>query len=93
MNNKLFSYFGFAIKSRSIVFGYDNLAKCNKARVLVVFDNTFNNKMQSKLNRLARLNKWDIVKLDDTLASVIGRNCKVVGILDENLANAIKQNI
>ena len=93
MNTKLQSYFGFAIKSRAIVFGYDNLVKCNKSGVLIVFDGTFNEKMKSKLNRLARNKQWDIVKLDMPLFEIIGRNCKVVGITDINLSNAIKQNI
>jgi len=93
MNSKLFSYFGFAIKSRNIVFGYDNLVKCKSKNVLIVFDNTVNDKMQSKINRLARAHNWDIVKLECTLLSILGRNCKIVGITDENLANAIKQNI
>lgn len=92
MNNKIASYLGFAIKSRNIVFGYDNLCACKKNKVLVIYDDTLSEKVQEKLLRLVKFHSWQVIKLDYTIESVINRNCKALGVLDEHLSDAIKQN-
>ena len=93
MTSKIQSYIGFAIKSRNIVFGYDNLVKFKSKYMLVLYDDTLSVKVQDRLIMLAQSHHWDIIKLPYTIESVINRNCKALGIIDVNLSNAIKQNI
>ena len=47
--NKLKSYFGFAIKSGKVIFGYDNLFKSKKAPLLVVISPDLAEKMAKKV--------------------------------------------
>lgn len=94
MNNKLKAYLGFAIKSNGIVFGFDNLCETKKKIVLVVTDSTINPKVHAKLQALCDFKKWKIIQINsNTLFELLGRNCKVVGITDNNLAKAIMDNI
>ena len=93
MTSKIQSYIGFAIRSRNIVFGYDNLVKSKSKYLLVLYDDTLSVKVQEKLVMLAQSHNWEIIKLPYTIESIISRNCKAIGITDTNLSNAIKQNI
>ncbi len=92
--NKIASYLGFAIKSRNIIFGFDNLCETKKKIVTVITDNTINNKLKDKLIQLCEYRKWELLTLNDcTLSDLLNRNCKMVGVTDVHLAQAIKQNI
>jgi len=89
--NKISTYLGFAIKSGKILFGYDNLLTNKKFPTLVLTCSTLNDKMNTKVNDFCNKNNIQIISLIDIeLSSLIKRdNCKVVGILDENLSKAI----
>lgn len=93
--NKLSTYIGFAIKSGKVIFGYDNLFKAKKKPVLVVICPTLSEKMKEKVNLFCCDQKIASLTLENLILSdIIKRdNCKVIGICDENLANAIANNI
>ncbi len=85
--NKLKTYFGFCVKSNSIMFGSDNILKTRKNLDVVVFCSTATEKHIYPI-----LNKgFKCVKLVGiTLAQVVGReNVKVVGIKNIGLSKAI----
>jgi ribosomal protein L7Ae-like RNA K-turn-binding protein len=89
--NKITTYLGFAIKSKKIIFGYDNLLTTNKKINLVIMCSTLNDKMIDKVSNYCLIKNIMYIKLDDiTLSTLIKRdNCKVIAICDENLSKAI----
>lgn len=90
--DKLKSYLGFAIRSGKVIFGVDKLIESKKKPLLVIICSTQNDKVTSKVIRFCSSNNITYFKLKDLiLGDIIGRdNCKVIGVLDTNLANAIK---
>ena len=89
--SKIKTYLGFAIKSGKIIFGYDNLLIAKNNPYLVLSCSTLNEKMNTKVNTFCNNRKIKCVNLLEVkLSDLIQRdNCKVVGIKDENLSNAI----
>ncbi|MGN0961897.1 MAG: L7Ae/L30e/S12e/Gadd45 family ribosomal protein [Christensenellales bacterium] len=88
---KIRSYLGFSIKSGKILFGSDKLFESTKRPNLVLICSTQNEKVTKKVLNYCNTNKIKSIKLNNLILSdLIGReNCKVIGILDYNLANAI----
>ncbi len=94
--NKLKTYLGFAIKSNSVVFGFDNLLETKKHVRCVLFSNDINPKIETKLLDLCKYKNWALAKVEDaTIAQLTDRiNCKVVGVINKDLVNGIlQQNI
>ena len=94
-NSKIKSYLGFAKKSNEIIYGIDNLEQYNKKISLVVYSNEISERSLKVLNNLVINKKWKMVKLknlklDDLLYT---KNCKVIGIKNENLGNAILKQV
>ncbi len=95
--NKLKTYLGFAVKSNSIVFGFDNLLETRKKVCCVIYSHDINLKIEQKLLDLCKYKNWALIKLteNDTLSVLLNReNCKVIGITNKDLVNGIlQQNI
>lgn len=90
-SNKIKSYLGFSVKSGNVIFGSDKLFESKKKPKLVIVCSLQNEKVTNKVLKLCKENNITCIKLIDiTLADLICRdNCKVVGVLDDNLAQAI----
>jgi ribosomal protein L7Ae-like RNA K-turn-binding protein len=69
----------------------DKLFVTKKMPHVVIICSTQNDKVTNKVIRFCDENKIKVIKLSDLiLAELIGRdNCKVVGLLDYNLASAV----
>ena len=93
--NKIKSYLLFSIRSGKIIFGVDKLFESKKTPKLVIICSSQNEKVTNKIIRFCDENKIKFIKLHDLiLGELISRdNCKVVGLLDYNLANAIVNEI
>ena len=90
LNNKLETLIGFAIKSGHVVFGYDNLCETRKKIKVVLISNDVNEKNKQKILNLCCKKRWVLCLTNDLISELTHRdNCKVVGITDENMANAI----
>lgn len=88
--NKLEALLGFSVKSGKIVFGFDNLCETTKKVKVVVCSPSTNDKVKQKLKSLCDYKKWVLVETEELLESLIHRdNCKVVGLLDKGMAQAI----
>lgn len=90
-NNKLVTYFGFSVKSNSIIFGLDNIVETRKKQLLVVICSTINEKNESKLLNFCEKKNLALIKLKNlTLSELVKRdNVKAVSINNFNLAKAI----
>lgn len=88
--NKIKTYLGFAIKSGSIIFGYDNvIKKINKTKLIIVCS-TANEKTLLNINKL---NKPTLKLKNNTLSEMLDRdNVKVIAVANESLAKAILEN-
>lgn len=89
--NKIQSYLGFAKKSKAIVFGLDNLEKYNKNIYLILYVKQLSENSLNKLNKLVNEKKWKMgVLINQSIDELLYvDNCKVIGITNENLADAI----
>lgn len=91
MINKIKSYLGFAKKSNEIIYGFDNLNTTKKNIKLILYSDSISEKSLKNLRYLANEKKWKMAKLIKTSLDELlnTSNCKIVGIINENLAKAI----
>jgi ribosomal protein L7Ae-like RNA K-turn-binding protein len=94
--NKILTYMGFAARANKIAFGKDMLKeylsdKRISKKVLVVAKDA-GERVKKDLRIRCEINKVPYIEIADkkTLAKAVGKtNLSAVGILDENLAEAI----
>ncbi|MCL1945016.1 MAG: hypothetical protein FWF56_04350 [Firmicutes bacterium] len=88
--NKLTTYLGFCIKSGKIIYGIDNIISSHKLMYAILYDKSLSQNAISKAKTYAQRNSIPIIELDCLLQDILHKpNCKIVSILDKNLANAI----
>ena len=97
MNNnlsKIKTYVGFAIKSRKIKFGVDDILKLKNAELIMVSDSLAESGMK-KIEAFADRKSVSLIKLseEDFFEVVQNISIKALAVLDENLADAIKKNL
>ena len=92
--NKAKSYLGFAIKSRAIKFGVDDIIKMKSAKLIIVSDE-LKESSEKKILSYSQKNNIELLKLtlDDFQKLLDNNNIKAVAITDENLAAQIKKNL
>ena len=89
--NKLRSYFGFAIKSNSAIFGADSVVNGNKKVCLVAVSEDINETSMKRLRKKCENQSIILLTFEKgKIADYTHReNCKCVGVTDKNLAAAI----
>ena len=92
--NKAKSYLGFAIKSKSIRYGVDDICKLKKAELIIVSSDLQSSSF-NKISNYSIKKNIEILKLsiDDFQNLLDNKSVKVLAILDANLASAIKKNL
>lgn len=93
-SQKIITYIGFAIKSRNIKYGVDDILKLKKASLILVSE-TLTSSGMNKINNYVNRTKTDMILLKgDEFSKIINNpSIKVAAILDDNLAEAIKKNL
>lgn len=88
MDTKVKTYVGFAIKARKAVFGLDNITDFRKRMYLILMDESLSPNNAKKLIRHAEEKNIPLVNfcIENILPE---KNCKAIGIIDQNLASAI----
>ena len=91
---KIKTYVGFAVKSRKIRFGVDDILKLKNTSLILVSDSLAESGMK-KLEGYANKNSVDLIKFNenDFLEVIQNISIKAIAVLDENLADAIKKNL
>ncbi len=97
MNNnlsKIKTYVGFAIKSRKIKYGVDDILKLKNAELILVSDSLAESGMK-KIDGYAEKNSIKLIKFseDEFFELIPNTSIKATAILDKNLADAIKKNL
>ena len=92
--SKIKTYVGFAVKSRKIRFGVDDILKLKNAGIIIVSDSLAESGMK-KLENFANKKSIELIKLTevDFLELIQNISIKALAVLDENLAEAIKKNL
>ena len=91
---KVKTYVGFAIKSRKIKFGVDDILKLKNVDIIIVSDALAESGMK-KIEGFASKKSCKIFKLDkiEFFELVQNESIKAMAISDKNLADAIKKNL
>lgn len=92
--NKAKTYVGFAIKSRAIKYGVDDICKCKKVELIVMCE-TLQESSTKKLVNFSAKNNIELLKLGLEKFEILldNKSVKAIAILDKNLALAIKKNL
>lgn len=92
--SKIKTYIGFAIKSRKIKFGVDDIIKLKNAEIILVSDSLGESALK-KLNAysLKKGVQVEVLNSADFFELMQNENIKAAAILDKNLAVAIKKNL
>ncbi len=91
INNKVKSYFGFAIKSGNIIYGGDNVAVSRKRMYVVVCSKDLNRTALKQVEETCKSKQIKLLFLDTAVIEELTNrnNCKCVAICETNLAKAI----
>ena len=94
ISNKAETYIGFSIKSGRIIWGLDNILGSRKLPKLIIICSTLKDNSEKKLLTFADGKGIKALKLTDkTLDGIVNKaNCKVIGLTDTNLAQAVIDN-
>ncbi len=87
---KIETLIGFAIKSRKIVFGEDQIKTLTK-EALVIIDSSSSDKYKERVRRFAKSN--DVIEIEDLPSLTHRPNVHSLAILDVNLAKGIKEDL
>ena len=84
---------GFAIRSRKILIGSDNVFAGHKAKVILI-DRSLADNTRSKLLSYATQRNVALLETDfDSELVGVNQGCKVLGITDRNMANEILSHV
>ena len=91
LNNKTRSYIGFAVKAGKVKYGYDNITSSKSApKLILLYDGAAERTVKNTQNYAAKTGCQAITISEPPVA---GRDCKVLGIYEPELAKAIiKEN-
>ncbi len=89
---KIKTYINFAIKSRDIIFGLDNILKLNNIE-LIISSTSLGNSSEKTLKNFVKNKNLSHYALDDVLFRNIikGENVKVFALKNKNLAKPIME--
>lgn len=92
--SKIKTYIGFAIKSRKIRYGVDDILKLKSASLILVSESLADSGMK-KIEGFAERKQIELIKFseEEFLELIQNTSIKATAILDENLAEAIKKNL
>ena len=95
MNDKISTLIGFAVKANKIIYGLESLDEGTRKRYLIVSCHTLSDRAKNELKTIAKRDNVPILvtknrKLEDI---VYKRNCKVIGISNKQMTEAILQYI
>lgn len=93
MNSKLTTYLGFSMKANEIVFGLDNIELKPYKIKLIICCHTLSDNSLNKIKLVAQKNNISVYQtITQELTTILHKdNCKVVGLTNQNLSNAIQQ--
>lgn len=83
------SYLGFAIKSGKIIYGIDSILASKKKKYALILSKTATENLRKKAVLHSERFNIPLVEVDSLEELIYKQNCKLVAVLDPNLAKAI----
>ena len=88
--NKIRSYVGFAIKSKSILMGQSQIKYYKKELFLILLSNDASENLINLASNVAKRHNCQVLQLNVKLEEITNtENVKIIGITNDNLANGI----
>ena len=88
--NKIISYIGFAIKAKKIIIGQGKLKTTLQKIYLILVSKTASKNLKDLAQNVANKHNCQLIITNCELSTLTNLNdIKIIGITDENLANAI----
>ncbi len=88
--NKIISYIGFAIKAKKIIIGQGKLKSATQKVYLILVSNSATKNLKDLALNVANKQGCQIIITNCELSMLTNLNdIKIIGITDQNLANAI----
>ena len=93
LKSKLSGYLGLAIRSNSVLFGFDNLKSYKKKVYCVLVSGDVQKKLEQHINNLCAERNIIVKKLKNNLDDLIKtNNCKVISIINKNFVVPIMES-
>ena len=90
MGDKAETLLGFAIKSRKLLLGLDNIKNFRGAVYSVFYDGSLSDKSRKELLFTAAAKKAVVIKCDRAIGEITGKaGCKAAGLTDGHLHKGI----
>lgn len=91
---KINSYLNFAVKGNFILWGLDFIIKSKNKPIIIIYDKSIGNSSKKQLFRYCEQNNIQKFEVEENyLNNTLKREkVKIVGIIDQSLANAIISN-
>lgn len=84
------SYIGFAVKSGKILYGIDNITLSRKRKYVMVICRSASENLVDKATAYSEKNGVPLITAELPLEELVNKsNCKLIAILDANLAKAV----
>ena len=92
--SKIKTYIGFAIRSREIKYGVDDIIKMKNPK-LILASHILGESSLAKLKKFAQTKNLEVILLSSEIFSELmqSENIKAIAIQNESLAEAINKNL
>lgn len=92
--SKIVAYVGFAIKSKNIIFGTDDIIKSKRVKIILLSE-SLSNSSKSKIENYAKQKNIEVKNFKAEVFNEIinNQNIKAAAITNESLADAINKSL
>ncbi len=89
--SKISTFVGFSVRSGQILYGADTLIASRKHVKLILLCSSLTSSSEDKVRSFAQSKNIPVLKITELLLEDIvhKKNCKVIGLLNKNLAQAV----
>ncbi len=95
MSDKVATLIGFAVKANKVIYGLETLEQSNRKRYLIVRCHSLSDRAKQQTYKVAERDGVPIIETKSrTLEDVVHkRNCKVIGLSNKQMSQAILKYI
>lgn len=92
--SKIVAYVGFAIKSKNIIFGTDDIIKSKRVKIILLSE-SLSDSSKSKIENYAKQKNIEVKNFKAEVFNEIinNQNIKAAAITNESLADAINKSL
>lgn len=92
--SKIVAYVGFAIKSKNIIYGTDDIIKSKRAKIILLSE-SLSDSSKSKIENYAKQKNIEVKNFKAEVFNEIinNQNIKAAAITNESLADAINKSL